>query len=163
MSRAAAVLIATLVAIAASASLSAQSLGQLAKQEEARRATAQKPARSFSNDDLGPQAIVSPTPVGAPAACYQSVSTGGCVSADAIIAASTAKIDAEVTRRKEANWRGMADRLRADLEKARASKRDRLIADQERRWARLEAEAEAEQVPRQWLEPVPTLSTRTPQ
>ena len=163
MSGAARVLIATLVAIAASASTSAQSLGQLAKQEEARRAATKKPARSFSNDDLGPQAIASPRAASAPAACYQSISTGGCVTADAIIAASNAKLEGEVTRRQEAAWRGRADKIRAELATARGSNNPRLVADVERRWAKLETTAEADQVPRQWLEPIPTLSTRTPQ
>lgn len=162
MSGAARVLIATLVAIAASASTSAQSLGQIAKQEEARRAATKKAARSFSNDDLGPQAIASPRTANA-AACYQSISTGGCVTADAIIAASNAKLHGEVTRRQEAAWRDRADKIRAELATARGSNNQRFIADVERRWVKLETTAEAEQVPRQWLEPIPTLSTRTPQ
>ena len=194
MSRSARVLIAALVAIAASASASAQSqsLGQVAKQEEARRASAKKAAKSFSNDDLGPGAIVSPPAAGgAPAAeaCYRSASTGDCLTADQMIAASNAKINHEVTVRKESVWRSSASHIRsllaklqdearvlavavADEDRSPAERRSaanmlalkqRSIADQERRWEKLVADAAREQIPREWYEPAPTLSTRTPQ
>ena len=189
MSGGARVLIATLVAIAASASLSAQSLGQIAKQEEARRAAATKPARSFTNDDLGPQAIASPAATRPAEACYQSASTGRCVTADEMIAASNAKINAEVIQRKEAVYRSSAGHIRSLLAKLQEEARvltasaanenktpverrsaanvlalkQRSIAEQERRWHKLVEDAAREQVPREWYEPAPTLSTRTPQ
>lgn len=190
MSRGARVLIAALVAIAASASASAQSpsLGQVAKQEEARRASAKKAARSFSNDDLGPGPIVSPAASTKPAeACYQSASTGECVTADEMIVASNAKMNAEVTQRKEAVWRGAAGHIRSLLAKLQdeagvlaasaasenktpaerrsaanlLTMKQRSIAEQERRWYKLVDDADREQIPREWYEPAPRLSTRT--
>lgn len=189
MTRARVAMIATAVAIAMSGSASGQSLGQIAKQEEARRAAAKKPARSFTNDDLGPQAIVSPAATKPTEACYRSASTGECVSADEMIAASNAKLNAEVTQRKEAVWRGASGHIKSLLAKLQDEARvlaasaanehktpverrsaaslllvkQRSIEDQERRWHKLVDDAAREQIPREWYEPAPTLSTRSPQ
>ena len=189
MTSAARILVTAGVAMVVSAAASAQSLGHIAKQEEARRATAKTPSKSFTNDDLGPQAIVSPPGTAPVAECYVSMSTGACVTADEMIKASNAKINIEVTQRKETVWRTTAGNIKSLLAKLQDEARilaasaanesrspaerksagnlltlkQRSIAEQERRWHKLAEEAAREQIPRQWYEPAPTLSTRTPQ
>jgi hypothetical protein len=187
------VMIATAVAIVASGSAYAQSLGDLARQEEARRAAVKTPAKARSNTDLPSHAIAMPPGPSGPsspgAACYMSIGTGGCVTADEMIARSNAKIDGEIAKRREESWRRQADDIRGQLAKVQDEARDlativsntrlsseerasaarmlaqvqRTVVDKERRWAKFEEQAAAEQIPQKWLEPIPTISTRTRQ
>lgn len=178
----------------------AQSLGELARQEEARRATAKKAVKALTNADLAPSEIAIPTtpsPVAAPAdvapaaatpaaPCDPAVSPDKCASAAAPDA--DAKADPAPVQREE-DWRRSADELRRLLNKARseydlvaasaedparspgeraatarvAAQQLRAIEALERRWERLEQQAEGVKVPREWLDPRPMLTTRTPQ
>ena len=104
----------------------AQSLGDLARQEEARRTTAKKSVKSFSNADLAPSEIASPAPpapVAAAAPCDPKVSEDKCASPDAQVvtpAAGDAQTEPEMPPQVEGNWRRNAEEIRAQLAKARA-------------------------------------------
>ena len=165
----------------------AQSLGDVARAEEARRATAKKAVKSFSNADLAANEIAPPVaPPPAPAAATASpvAANASPVAADAATAP-----DAAAAAPKESEWRSTADDLRRQLQKAReeldklnavADNDSRLSSDRtaaarlaahqikaleriEARWLRFEKDAESLKVPREWLQPVPILSTRIPQ
>lgn len=103
---------------AAAPSVHAQSLADLARQEEARRATS-KSVKSFSNADLKPGEIVASAPVVAstpadaaksaePAGCYMSISLGRCVSANEMLA----NLKKAERANFESSWRSRASRIR---------------------------------------------------
>lgn len=168
----------------------AQSLGDVARQEEARRASVQKAAKTLSNDDLDPSAIVAPagaTP--AESSCYMSKSKGECVSADEMVGTSVAGVITKENAPFEQDWRHDAEELRSQIEKTqgsiatleavvadeRRSASDRKAADKaladgrkaivilERQWEKLEKAAANQRIPRKWLEPIPTLTKNQPQ
>jgi len=176
--------IGALVALAAAAPAYAQSLADLARQEEARRATS-KSVKSFSNADLQPGEVASPAAPVAPAAaeaagCYTSISLGRCISADEMLG----QIKKAEQGRFESTWRTRAGRIRiqvarlqADidayttivedsrrLESERAAAALKLVAtvsamrDQEGLWHVLEKEAVAAELPHAWLAPAPTFA-----
>lgn len=187
----------TIGLFATAAPVWAQSLGDVARKEQARRATAKKAVKSFSNADLNPSEISNPSdPAAAPAvgnpaaADGQSRPAAGSPATDAPAAATQKDVaPAAPAAQKEADWRANADGLRQALLKAQtelqtfqAAANDpsktpgeraqtaRLVAVQqktieglERKWERLEKQAEAAGVPREWLSPRPTLSLRIPQ
>jgi hypothetical protein len=166
-----------------------QSLGDIARQEEARRASVKATVRTLSNADLRPSEIAA-QPGSAPAeSCYMSKSQGRCVSADELVSASNADIQSRAIAPKEGNWRQNADSIRLQLETARRrvaslesavategrspGEREVMqktlmtarqsIVDAEERWEDFERSATTLHIPRAWLEPIPTLTTRNPQ
>lgn len=173
----------------------AQSLGDVARKEVERRATAKKAVKSFSNADLNPSEFSSPSAAAAPAECYTSISEGKCVPAEQVVANSTPGSAASeanpsaAAAQKESDWRANAEALRKALEKAQAEYKtandsandpkkspgeraatariaaqlETSIVGLERKWQRLEKQADDLRVPRTWLDPRPTLSTRTQQ
>lgn len=164
----------------------AQSLGDLARQEEARRASAQKAAKTLSNADLDPSAIV--TSAGAAPAepsCYMSKSQGRCVSAEELVSASVAGTLTRQNAPLEQTFRSEAESIRSQIQKTQESitTLETVVADEarsasdkkgaekvlagarqalagfERNWAKLERSAANQRLPRIWLEPIPTLTT----
>jgi len=164
----------------------AQSLGELARQEEVRRGATTKAAKTLSNSDLRPQDITSPSSA-APAvesSCFMSISKGRCVSAEEMLALSNDKVVSTKNAPFEQGWRQDAASLRtriagaqhtvatlesiaADASKSlddRKSGEHQLIgarqalAGYERQWEKFETSAEAQKIPRSWIEPVPALS-----
>ncbi len=180
---------ATLALLIAAAPAYAQSLAELARQEEARRATTQKAVKVLSNADLRPQDITSPSAATPGESCYLSISQARCVTADALIANSNQRIATIEQKKVEPTWRRDAGSLRTQIEKAQAdvealeaavgdmrrSPGERKAAEQrllqlrpvveglERQWERLEKSAANMRIPHEWLEPIPTLTTRSPQ
>jgi len=177
--------IGVVAALAASAPAYAQSLGDLARQEEARRASS-KSVKSLSNADLkpgevaaaaAPVAPVAPGAPDAPAGCYMSISQGRCISSDEMLA----QMKLAERNRFEGTWRSRASkirtlvaRLQADidayntiiadtrrLESERSGAARKLVAtmsamrDQQGLWQVLEKEAAAADLPHKWLEPAP--------
>jgi len=168
----------------------AQSLGDLARQEEARRASAQKAVKMLSNVDLDPAAIVAPAGT-APveASCYISKSKGQCVSAEEMVSNSVAGSLTRENAPYEERFRRDAESIRTQIEKTQASiaTLEAVVADEgrspsdrkgaekalagarqslagvERQWEKLEKAADNQRVPRKWIEPIPTLTTKTPQ
>lgn len=174
-----------LVALAAAAPANAQSLAELARTEEARRATSTS-VKSFSNANLKPGEVASPAAPVAPAAaeaaeaaaCYKSISLDRCISANEMLG----QVKKAQQERFESTWRTRAGRIRiqvarlqadidaystivADsrrLESERAAAARKLVAtvsamrDQEGAWRVLEKEAVAAEMPQAWLEPAPT-------
>lgn len=185
--------VAVALCMAAALPAAAQSLADVARQEAARRDSVKQAAKAYTNTDLkvDPQAapISAPKDVAAEAGGYRSISAGRYVSAEEIIANSAANIVAAEKALQEPNWRRMAGTLRGQLLKIQQEAEsmastsadesrsvgeravaERLLAqkkvirdDLERRWVKLEKEAEIQRIPRAWLDPRPTLSTQTPQ
>ena len=185
--------VAVALCMAAALPAAAQSLADVARQEAARRDSVKQAAKAYTNTDLkvDPQAapISAPKDVAAEAGGYLSISAGRYVSAEEIIANSAANIVAAEKALQEPNWRRMAGTLRGQLLKIQQEAEsmastsadesrsvgeravaERLLAqkkvirdDLERRWVKLEKEAEIQRIPRAWLDPRPTLSTQTPQ
>ena len=177
---------ALLLLLVASAPVHSQSLGDLARQEEARRGTAQKAARSFSDADLGPRVASAAE---APHSCYVSMSEGKCLDAEAIIANSQANIAGPEAKKQEPMVRQEAAAIRAELARvqrelgelaataadarlpeARRSaaadtlaKRQSILEHMKQRWSKLEKYVAQHRVPREWIEPVPDLVSRNPQ
>lgn len=162
----------------------AQSLGDVARAEEARRAGAAKATKSFSNADLGPGAVRDNTPAPAAVAtesCYMSIKLGRCVSPEEMLAnsAETVKVVEDAPRegpiRAEANAvRDELTRLDAQISQLQAQESDaslpaarRQAATEtiamrrlslegfQRRWARLEKQVKEHKLPHAWIEPVP--------
>jgi len=167
------------LALATAAPVYAQSLGELARQEEARRVSARPAVRSLSNTDLEPSANAAPA-VAAPA-CYMSKKLDRCVSAEEMVANSVAGSLTRENAPFEQKWRQDAGSLRSQIEKTRRSiatlegvvadagrsAADRKAAEQtlagarqslaglERQWAKLETNAGNQRIPRAWIEPIP--------
>jgi hypothetical protein len=168
----------------------AQSLGDIARQEEARRASVQKAAKTLSNSDLDPSAIVGPTgATPAESSCYMSKSKGQCVSAEEMVGTSAAGVVTKENAPFEQNWRRDAEELRSQIGKTQdsmatleavvadegRSASDRKAADKaladgrkalailERQWAKLEKAAANQRIPRKWIEPIPILTNNQAQ
>lgn len=168
----------------------AQSLADLARAEEARRASAPKAGRSFSNADLEPGAIVtaSAPDVSSAESCYMSKSLGRCATAEEVLNISQ-QIVAGERQQVEAGWRKNAAEIRDEILRLtpRLTEIETLMASEgrsasqraataklleqtrtalqnaERRWLALETNAAENNIPRAWLEPVPAISSRNPQ
>ena len=162
-----------------SAPVYSQSLGDVARVEEARRGLAKKATRSYSNASLEPGEVTAPN--GPPASCYMSLRTGKCVSGEELVANSEAHfVNAErakqepLFRREAANIRAefsrleqeiaqleatAADETRTEQQRASATKmlgtRRELLAQVQKRWKRLEKNATEQRMPLEWLEPIP--------
>jgi hypothetical protein len=108
-------LIATVVlaqVLCASAGAGAQSLGEIAKQEEARRKTIKKPSKVYTNDSLRPEpAATAPTVPATPAPAPSSAqpAPAGAAADNDAPAAPTPEV------RDEKYWRGRIDAARAAL------------------------------------------------
>jgi hypothetical protein len=167
----------------------AQSLADVARQEEARRTSARKAVRTISNADLDPSAIVSPAgEVPVEPSCYMSKSNGRCVTAEEMV---TTSVDGVVTKENaplEPTWRRDAGEIRSQIEGTHKSMAtleaviadggrspgDRKAAEKtlagtrqalaslERRWEKLEKEAANQHIPRVWIEPIPALTKNQP-
>jgi hypothetical protein len=177
------------VAIAATLPAYAQSLGDVARQEEARRASTAKAVKTLSNADLGPSDIAPPSGAAAVESCYVSKSKGRCVSPEELVAISNTGVVTKANASFEPNWRSEAQAIRAQLETARRgvtvlegtvadeersggerkaaekalASAQRSVAHYERQWEKLEQAAANQHIPRAWIEPIPTLTTRNPQ
>jgi hypothetical protein len=178
------------IAVALSAApAAAQSLGDVARQEEARRASAQKAVKTLSNADLDSSAIVASAGA-APAepSCYMSKSKGQCVSAQEMVATSVAGSLTKETAPFEETFRRESKSIRTQIEKTQASiaTLEAVVADEgrsvsdrkaaertlvgvrqalvgfERQWEKLEKAAANQRIPRKWIEPIPTLTTAKP-
>lgn len=100
-----------LLALGLAAAASAQSLGDVAKREESRRARVAAPARAYTNADLAsdPYAPAAPAPVApapAPAADAQPAPSAAAEEPDPMV---------------EADWRHRAAALRRRVEESRAA------------------------------------------
>ena len=167
----------------------AQSLGELARQEEARRAVASKAAKTLSNADLQPQDIPSTSPAAPAESCFMSISQGRCVTADEMVSLSKDRVVTRENAPFEQTWRRDAASLRSRIEstqstiatlEAVAAEEGRLPGDKkgaertlvrlrqalagyEREWVKLETDAGTKRIPRAWIEPVPALTKNQPQ
>jgi hypothetical protein len=176
-------------AIATALPAYAQSLGDVARQEEARRASAAKAVKTLSNADLGPSDITPPAGAPVVESCYMSKSKGRCVSQEELISISSTGVVTKANASFEPNWRSEAQSIRLQLEGARhgvtvleataadeersAGERkaaekalaaaQRSVAHYERQWEKLEQAAANQHIPRAWIEPIPTLTTRNQQ
>jgi hypothetical protein len=163
----------------------AQSLGEVARQEEARRATMQKPAIVLSNSDLHPGEILQPAANPPAESCYMSISKGRCVTAEEMVSNSIAGRRTKENAPFETTWRQDAESIRSQIQRTQRSitTLEAVVADEERspndrksaglalqgarqalagferQWAKLERAAASQHVPRAWLEPIPTLAT----
>lgn len=170
----------------------AQSLAEVARQEEARRKNpaAKKAVKSFSNADLAPSEIAPPPAAAPPAGCVESASQGKCVPPEEVAAKSAEVVAADPqVKTSETTIRERATRIRERLLKAQqeiddiastadnpsrspgeraaaariAGQREKMLAGIESQWRALEKQVADEELPREWLAPIPLLSTRTPQ
>lgn len=156
------------------------SLGEVARQTEARRSAVTRAAKIFTNADLkGEPMAAEPSneAAAAPAGGYVSKSTGQPVSADEMVEASLKKLEIGQAKMDERYWRREAESLRLQLESARekaasyqgapaapsvalqrvAAKQraqaEEALAQLEKRWTALEESARYAQVPPAWLQP----------
>lgn len=173
--------------------VSAQSLADVARQEAARRESAKPAAKAFTNADLKIDPLSTPAAVSEGSAAepggYMSISAGRYVTAAEIIVNSAANHVTGEKALQEPDWRQQADTLRGQLMKAQRevaaiaetandesrsageravaarllAQRQGLVEDVERRWLKMEEQAEKNRIPREWLDPRPTLSTKTPE
>lgn len=171
--------------------VSAQSLADVARQEASRRETATPAAKAFTNTDLKVDPLAAPVSApgagAAEPAGYLSVSAGRYVTAAEIIRNSAANHVTAEKAVQEPDWRQQAETLRGQLlkgqdevaamtataadesrspgERAVAARlraqRQAIVADLERRWLKLDEQAEKLRIPREWLDPRPTLSPKT--
>ena len=126
--------------MAAAMPASAQSIGEVAQKEQARRATAKAATKSYSNADLKPGEIVapaspaSPDSPASPASCFMSVTEGRCVSPEELIANSSKRFPSEEVQKAEPDWRREAANLRTQIEKTQAEidVLSRVVANEDR-------------------------------
>lgn len=183
MVRAVAITICALIATPAAA----QSLGELARREEARRASEKRAVRTFTNADLPTPELPASSTIPSAVDCYVSRSQDKCVAPDEMVANSTSAVDADPqVKTSEDVVRQQSDRIRQRLatvqeeleaistaaddesrspgERAAAARmaaqRDTLLNGIERQWLALEKLVADEGLPREWLGAIPVLSTR---
>lgn len=181
------------IGMATALPVSAQSLGDIARQEAARRDAAKPATKAFTNADLTVDPLSVPASGADPGAAepggYMSISAGRYVTAAEIILNSAANHVTPEQALREPDWRQQAQAVRGQLVKAQQeaaamaataadesrspgeravatrllAQRQVVVADLERRWLKIEEQAEKIRIPREWLDPRPTLSTKTPQ
>lgn len=163
----------------------AQSLGDLARQEEARRGVAKKAVKTLSNADLTPGAIAQPYGAPAEASCYVSRSKGTCVSPQEMVSVSAAGVLTKQNAPLEHTYRAEAESIRSQIEQTHNSIAilEGVVADQARsagdrkgaetalvtasrtlaglgrNWGKLAKALANQGLPHKWIEPVPTLTT----
>lgn len=176
------------LSIAAAPAL-AQSLAELARQEETRRAGTTKATKALSNADLRPQDIVSSSPVAPVDPCFMSIRKGRCVTADEMLSLSNESLFTKQNAPFEQTWRRDAASLRSRIEGTQTSiaTLEAIAADEGRspgdrkgaertlvtmrqalagydyEWVKLETTAGVKRIPRAWIEPVPALTKNQPQ
>ena len=167
--------------------MSAQSLGDLARQEELRRSTAKKATRSLSNGDLESRRDVSTSTSESSESCYMSISQGRCVTADELMSRSTSpaprrKRQEPMIRQEAAAIRNELSRVQQELDELAKTaptkngrrqrrsmaadtlaKRQPMLERLKQRWVKLEKYMEQQRIPHEWIEPVPDLAASKPQ
>jgi hypothetical protein len=167
---------------------SAQSLAEVAKKEEARRTTAPKAVKSYSNADLSPSDLPPPKASEPADPCYESSSLNKCVPADELLERVNASTPNVELAKEEDGWRRSAEQIRAlvlrlqeeikipattavdesrsagerALAAGRVAKMSTALRSQQEKWAALEKDAEFKRVPHAWLEPVPPFELSPP-
>jgi hypothetical protein len=164
-----------LAAAAIAAPAYAQTLADVARKEEARRASVKAPAKAYSNADLKRDPRDEPPPTAAPEvpAGFISKTTGKEATPEEIAANSKVATEKEGAQADEALWRRRADVMRGELESAQAAvntlagaanpnataQKDALdkataaLDLAQKRWDRFETQAAVAKVPKAWLEP----------
>ncbi len=166
---------AALLLVAAPAFTQTQSLAELARQEGARRAgPGKKATKVHTNADLAP--AIAEQPASAPSTGgFESVSTGGNVSADEIIARSVEQVGNTVSKENEGTWRARAAGFRSRLDAARKDlaavdlpspssdpreqrkldslrqRAQRRLEQAEAAWGVFETEANVAKIPKDWI------------
>lgn len=164
----------------------AQSLADVARQEEARRTTAPKAVKTYSNADLRPSDVPPPPSLaGEPeSSCYMSASLNKCVTADELLERVNASTPNPELAQEETGWRRSAEQIRTQVAKLRSereafaataadesrsageralaaglvAKKEISLRQQQERWTTLEQDAAFKRVPREWLEPAPAFA-----
>lgn len=103
-----------LTLLVAPGAVSAQSLGEVARKEEARRQKLVEPAKVYTNDNLGPEAG-SPAPLPAPGLTATPPSPSGGQAKPG----EGAQAEADDPKKDEAYWRGRMSEARSGLERSR--------------------------------------------
>ena len=176
--------------MAATVVADAQSLGELARQEEARRAT-ERTSKVYTNSDLkpDPSATAAGSENAAPAGMYFSISEDRYVTSEEMVTLSRRKVAHDDQMQYEPPFRRAASQLRSRIMNARKEvdalqgtagdesrsaaertiasrlleQRRTILADLEKQWVKLEQNVEAAGMPRSWIEPAPPLSASTGQ
>lgn len=185
------VLAAICICLATAPPVWGQSLADVARREASRREAAKPATKAYSNadlkvDPLTPAAVADAG--GAEPGGYMSISAGRYVSGAEIIRNSAANHVTAEKALREPDWRQQAEALRGQLVKAQRevaamtetaddesrsageravaarllAQRQVVVAGLERRWLKIEEQAETTRIPREWLDPRPALSTKTP-
>ncbi len=158
------------------------SLGEVARQAEAAKATTRKAKKTYGNSDLKAVPGSAPAAPAAPSEGFVSKSLGKAVPADEMVARSEEKVsDDDVPKESEADWRQRAASMRSqianlqerltsstkpnptrDANAAAKSRNDTVVANIQsgldslvKSWARLEDAARGAKIPTAWLEPRP--------
>lgn len=176
------------VAVAVAMPASAQSLAEVARKEEARRTTAPKAVKSYSNADLSPSDVPPPKASEPVDPCYESSSLNKCVPAGELLERVNASTPNVELAKEETGWRRSAEQIRAlvlrlheeikapaataadesrsagerAVAASRVAKMSAALRTQQEKWAALEKDAEFKRVPHAWLEPVPSFELSQP-
>jgi hypothetical protein len=176
-----------IVAMTASARAQQQtpSLGEVARQAEAAKATTKKAKKSYTNGDLKVDPTAPPpAPAAQPSTGYVSASLGKVVSPEELIERSKEVVDEKMGgRQPEDHWRKRADSIRMQIDPLQArmsiltkpnparddnpgakarndgeiAKVRQGLAGLMKQWATLEESARVANVPTAWLDPRPQL------
>jgi hypothetical protein len=164
----------------------AQTLADVARQEEARRAVAPKGSRVYSNGSLMPGEVREQSVLDDTGSCYMSITQNECVTAEQMLENSRSRMTVVENAPKESVIRQQAGALRGELariqreidtlkvqagdERRSATQRqqaentlaDRIpsLAHAQRRWARLEKTIDEHKFPHAWIEPIPPNASR---
>ena len=158
------------------------SLGEVARQAEAAKATTRKAKKTYGNSDLKAVPSSAPAAPAAPTESFVSKSLGKAVPAEEMVALSEEKVsNDEVPKESEADWRQRAASMRIQIDKlqerlaaltkpnpardanaAATSRNNIVVANLQsgldsltKSWARFEEAARVAKIPSAWLEPRP--------
>jgi hypothetical protein len=160
-------------AIAAPAFAQSQSLAEVARKEEARRAAVKAPAKAYTNANLKPGEINNAA--AEPAGEMPSIASKNPANAELKKKESTFRSTAQALRERlqkaqdelKAMTATAADTNRSSAERGVAAKRVAArrsdLDDLEKQWLKLETDASKMAIPREWLEPIPEISSRPQQ
>jgi cysteinyl-tRNA synthetase len=172
------VLIAAVATPAAAQAQTMVSLADVARQAEAAKVTQVKAKKSYTNADLhGARELPA---AGDVPAGYVSASTGKVVTAEEMVKSSEEKVDAlNGHNLPEEHWRGRADFIRSQVDKAKSEiarlniavpgrsavlearnaneikKYQQMMDGAMKQWALLEESARVARVPADWIGPAP--------